>query len=179
MVSVRPINLNVSCKLPSGPHLPRRIRNMHPCNYYNLKSKDIDVHFLFKQRNYIVNWMIMCDVDWWLSGRVSALHSVVAGSIFSGGDHSIYCWWDLIRLKQLSSVSVCHAQMFTGFSSHGNSIHNIIPLLKKENIDLYPCPWGHNNYMDAYFRSSWEDMALEVTVSSVKSTDITCKTHSG
>ena len=24
-------------------------------------------------------------------------------------------------------------------SGHGNSIHNIIPLLKKENVDLYPC----------------------------------------
>ncbi len=36
-------------------------------------------------------------------------------------------------------------------SGHGNSIHNIIPLLKKENVDLYPCPCGHNNYVDAYF----------------------------
>ena len=26
------------------------------------------------------------------------------------------------------------------FSGHGNSIHNIIPLLKKENVDLYPSP---------------------------------------
>ena len=33
----------------------------------------------------------------------------------------------------------------------GNSIPNIIPLPKKENVDLYPCPWGHNNYVDAYF----------------------------
>ena len=41
-------------------------------------------------------------------------------------------WWDLIRSKQLSSVSVCHVQVFAGFSSHGNSIHNMIPLLKKE-----------------------------------------------
>ena len=41
---------------------------------------------------------------------------------------------DLIRSKQLSSVSVCRAQVFVGFSGHGNSIHNIIPLLKKENV---------------------------------------------
>ena len=34
-----------------------------------------------------------------LSGRVSALHSVVAGSI-----SSIHCWWDLIRSNQLSNV---------------------------------------------------------------------------
>ena len=65
----------------------------------------------------------MCDVGWWLSGRVSAVHSVVAGSIFRGGDHGILCWWDLIRSKQLSSVSVCHAQVFTRFSGYGNSIH--------------------------------------------------------
>ena len=60
-------------------------------------------------------------------------------------------WWDLIRSKQLSSVHVCRAWVFAGFSGHGNSIHNILPLLKKENVDLYSCPWGHNNYADAYF----------------------------
>ena len=58
-------------------------------------------------------------------------------------------------------------------------MHNIIPLLKNENVHLYPCPWGYNNYADAYFQSSWEDAALEVVVSSVKNTDVTCKTHSG
>ena len=78
----------------------------------------------------------------WLSGRVSALHSVVAGSISSGGDHSIHCWWDLIRSKQLSSVSVCCGQVITRFSGHGNSIHNIIPLLKKEKCIPNPrCRW--------------------------------------
>ena len=40
----------------------------------------------------------------------------------------------------------------------------------------FSCPWGYNNYADAYFQSSWEDVALEVTVSSVKSTDVTYKT---
>ena len=76
-------------------------------------------------------------MNWWLSGRVSALHSVVAGSISSGGDHGICCWWNLIRLKQLSSISICHVQVFIGFSGCGNSIHNIIPLLKKkENVHV-------------------------------------------
>ena len=73
-----------------------------------------------------------CDVDWWLSGRISALHSVGAGSIFSGKDHGIHCWWDLTRSKQLFCVSLCNAQVFAGFSGHGNSIHKIIPLLKKK-----------------------------------------------
>ena len=65
---------------------------------------------------------------------VSALYSVVAGSISSGGDHSLHCGWDLISSKQLSSVSVCCVQVFAGFSGHGNSIHNIILLLEKENV---------------------------------------------
>ena len=43
----------------------------------------------------------------------------------------------------------------------------------KENVHLLPCPWGYSNYADAYFQSSREDMALEVTVSSVKCTDVT------
>ena len=57
MVIVRPINLNVFCKLHpysllrtrslSGPRLPKKIRNTHPRNYYDLKGKDIDLHFLF------------------------------------------------------------------------------------------------------------------------------------
>ena len=40
----------------------------------------------------------------------------------------------LLRSKQLSSVSVCRAKVFAGFSGHGNSIHNIIPLLKKRKM---------------------------------------------
>ena len=116
--------------------------------------------FLFKKRNYIVNWINMTrkydkhlcatygitgqlfrplvvqlpwlvnvaslerNVDRWLSGRVSARHSVVAGSISSRGDHGIPYLWDLTRSKQLFSVSVCHRQVFGGFSGHGNSIYN-------------------------------------------------------
>ena len=91
MVIVRPIDLNVSCKLhpyssqrtrsPPRPRLPKRIRNTRPRNYY--------------------------------------------GSISSGGDYGIHCWWDLIRSKQLSSVSVCRALVFVVFSRHGNSIYPI------------------------------------------------------
>ena len=64
---------------------------------------------------------------------------MVAGLISNGGDHGIHCWWDLIRLKQLSSVSVCCSQVFAGFSSHGNSIHNIIPLLNKKRKKKRKC----------------------------------------
>ena len=47
----------------------------------------------------------------WLSGRVPVLQFVVAGSISSGGYHTIHSWWGLIKSKQLTSVPVCH----TGF----------------------------------------------------------------
>ena len=69
----------------------------------------------------------------WIGGRVSALHSVVDGSISSGEDHGIHHWWDLIRLKQLSSIFVCRAQEFYG---HGNLIHNIIRRLKKKKENV-------------------------------------------
>ena len=44
----------------------------------------------------------------------------------------------IIRSKLLSSISICHMQVFTRFSGHGNSIHNIIPLLKKNDNVLTP-----------------------------------------
>ena len=52
-----------------------------------------------------------------------------------------------------SGEHLCMTYGNTGqlFSVYGNSIHNKIPLLKKENVDLYPFPWGHNNYADVYF----------------------------
>ena len=34
---------------------------------------------------------LVCDMNWWLSCRVSALQSVVAGLISSGGDYGIHC----------------------------------------------------------------------------------------
>ena len=57
----------------------------------------------------------VCDVDQWLSVRVSALRSVVTGSISSGADHGIHCWWDLIRSKQLFSGFVCHEKCLPEF----------------------------------------------------------------
>ena len=126
MVIAQLINLNVSCKLHLyslqrkrlllGPCLPRMIVNMHPHNYSNLKGKDIDVHFFFLSRGIIL-WI---ELPWPENPAIS-----------SGGDHGIHCWWDLIRSKQLSSVSICRAQVFARFSGHGNLIHNIISLLKK------------------------------------------------
>ena len=77
-------------------------------------------------RNYLVNlaWLV-CNMNWSLSGRVSALYSVITGSISSRRYDVIYNWWDQIWSKPLSSVFVCHAQLFTQFSGRGNSIHNV------------------------------------------------------
>ena len=50
---------------------------------------------------------------------------------------------------------------------------------QKGKKNIFPCPWGYDNYADAYFHSSLEAMALEFTVCPVKSMDVTYKTHSG
>ena len=76
----------------------------------------------------------MYNINWWLSCRISALQSVVAGSISCGGDHSICCWWDLIKSKHLSSVSICCAYMVTGFYGHSSSIHNIFFIIQIKKI---------------------------------------------
>ena len=44
----------------------------------------------------------------WTGGPVAEfrlLHTVVVGSIPSGRDYGVNCWWDLIRSKQLFSAS--------------------------------------------------------------------------
>ena len=43
----------------------------------------------------------------------------------------------------------------------------------QKNVHLFSSPWGYENCVDAYFQSSWEDVALEVTVSSGKTTIVT------
>ena len=89
-------------------------------------------------------------------------------------------WIELSWPENLANTCSRYMEILDiGLSGYGNSIHTIIPLLKKENVHLYPCPWGYNNYADAYFQSSWEDVVQEATVFSVKSTDVTCKTRSG
>ena len=65
------------------------------------------------------------------SGRALAQHSVVIGSNFSGRDHGIHCWRDLIRLKQLSSGFYMLHTVLAGFSGHGNSIYYLLLLIIK------------------------------------------------
>ena len=78
-------------------------------------------------------------MTWWHSCRVLALQSMVAGSISSCGDHSMHCWWALIRSKQLSSVSVWRTYVFAVFSGHGNSVHNILISFYTAQFSLRAC----------------------------------------
>ena len=82
--------------------------------------------YLAAQLRWLVDLAsLVRNMNWWLSCRVPTLQSVVAGSISSGGDYGIFCWWDLIRSKQQSSVPVCRALLFGEFSDYGNSIHKV------------------------------------------------------
>ena len=42
----------------------------------------------------------------------------------------------LCKVQTAVQYSVCHAQVFAGSSGHCNSIYDIIPLHKKENVQL-------------------------------------------
>ena len=79
--------------------------------YHDLPTRDWTSDHRM-QSSHTLPWLVdlaslRCDMNRWLSGRVLILHSVVTGSISSGGDDGIHNWWDLIGSKQLSSVSVC------------------------------------------------------------------------
>ena len=90
----------------------------NPVNTYIWHTETLDTCFDLIRSHQLYIPMISTTGYWTSDHRVLALQSVVAG-----GDHSIHCWWDLIRSKQLFSVSVCCAWVFAGFSGHGNSIH--------------------------------------------------------
>ena len=73
------------------------------------KSTDVtcktNLGYLVAQLPWLVDLVsLVCDMNWWLSCRVSALQSVVPGSISSGGDYGTHCW-----SKQLSRIPVYRA----------------------------------------------------------------------
>ena len=84
---------------------------------YLMKRLKKIIHLVKRFRIYydLLIWHRLCDVNWCLSGSVSALHSVAAASISVVGDHGIRSWWDIIRPKQLSSVSVCRTESLPDF----------------------------------------------------------------
>ena len=93
--------------------------------------------------------------------------------------HHLFYWLLCLKLFFYRKVSMfpLHGLLFSTQACCDKSMFN--HKLKQENVYLFPCPWGNNNYVDAYFQSSWEDMAKDVTMSSIKSTDITYKIHPG
>ena len=99
------------------------------------------IHYVVTRLPWLVNLAtLVYDVDQWLRGRFSALPSVVTCSISSRRDHSIHCWWYIVRSKQLSCVSICRTQGLPDF------------LAMVIQITIYnsfiPCPSG-NDHGDA------------------------------
>ena len=107
-----------------------------------------------------LQWLVnlgtpVCDMNWWLSCKVSALQSVVAGSISSDGGYVIHSWWYLIRSKHLLSVPVYRGLFFSGFSGRGNSTHNNSSVSEDEKTN--------QNTLDAtkYFKINSKILYLE------------------
>ena len=65
--------------------------------YIYIKALVVYHDLLIRHRLYVA-WTGGPVVEFWL------LYTVVVSSISSGGDHGVYSWWDLIRLKQLFSA---------------------------------------------------------------------------
>ena len=99
VVIAQTINLNVSCKLlayslqrtrsPPRPRLPKRIGNTHSHNWYNLKGKDIDIHFSFLSRGIIL-WIELR----WLVDLASPVSDVDYGSVV---EFQLCILWSLVR----------------------------------------------------------------------------------
>ena len=70
------------------------------------------------------------------------LHTVVVGSISSGGDHGVHCWLDPVRSKQLFSVLYVACRCLPGFCSHENSniyIYIYIYIYTHTNVCVCMC----------------------------------------
>ena len=77
----------------------------------------------------------------WTGGLVvefRLLLTVVVGSISSGGDYGVHCWWDPIRSKQLFSVLYVARKCFLDF------LDMIIPIyifiIQRKKTRAIPCP---------------------------------------
>ena len=109
------LNERISPNLPEGYQLWQDIYIQWLT--YGCYNQDMDTNQSTLVYNVLaaqLSWLVdlsslVYDINWWLSCRVLALQTVVTGSISSGGDYGIHCWWDLIRSKQLSSVPVYRA----------------------------------------------------------------------
>ena len=118
-----------------------------------------DTFRLISRAVTMISWFGISCVPWELLAQRLSFGSVVTGSICRGGRyHGLHCWWDLIRPKKLSSVSVCPAQVFAGFSGHGNSNHNIIHVVKNEKKNVHLKRYFFQTVavlIQLYRRSTW------------------------
>ena len=96
-------------------------------------------------------------------------------SAFSGGDHCIHCWWDLIRSKQLSSFSVRQAQVFVRFSGHSKSVFIHVYSLKLTSSTFL---WGKGEG-EAYFNLllffSFHICGMTVKLSQIACNSLSCE----
>ena len=72
-------------------------REYAPSTHIRSSGRSIHYDLLIRRRLYVA-WSGEPVIEFRL------LHSVVVGSISSGGYHGVHCWWDLIRSKSLFSV---------------------------------------------------------------------------
>ena len=80
--------------------------------------------------------------------------------------------WQLVMRESCGKASLSAESVFIFFF--------FFFFLSRGIILCIELPWPENQVNTcARHGKMWEDMALEVTMSSVKSTDVTCKTHSG
>ena len=100
----------------------------------------------FNQKSFFISNYIV--VNWIKMTRKYGEHSCniqkhwTAVSTLLGLISSVYCYlphWRLNQRPQKAEPKLYHCAIsphpvFARFSGHGNSIHNIIPLLKKENV---------------------------------------------
>ena len=79
----------------------------------------------------------MVAMGWWLSGRVFGSAFCVAGSISSGGRSQ---YNTAVRPNKVETDVQCFRRSRASVRRifcHGNSIPDVIPLLKKENVRIW------------------------------------------
>ena len=120
--------MQVTSILFTEPCLPKSTGNMHPHNYYNLKGKNIDVHFLFLSRGIIL-WIELP----WPGNPVNtyAQHMETLDSYFDLMPHQQCILWSpplkietvttdcRAKTRRLSHQSISHTSD-TKLTSHGS-----------------------------------------------------------
>ena len=135
-------------------HLYIRILNIY----------DLLVHFSFLSRGFILWIELPCPEN---LANTNTWYTETLDSCF-----------DLIKSHQQCIPWYMYIYIYMHLYPCPWSIYIYIYIYIYTHIHLYPCPWSYNDYVDAHFYplgKTWPWRWL----SSVKSTDVTCKTYSG